>query len=447
MPAMSTPVQSGGPYPLFPAPGDAYDFDGDIVVKHGVDKNWDGKPDWVYRYRRGSILRVDFDLDMDGEFDLRATYAEPAEGASNVRYRLVKIEDDYRLLPAALVSTYPHHNEFYLAGPPPRYEALVDGVWRGSFAIDLPLTMVRRDADAAKVVTRFVCEDGAAVSLTTEVRGGVDEAYHRTLFTNGRVSSYATGAGPERIERKIEYTYGQERRSVTRIDTDGDGELDYESVRKLPNPGEQNHPGMYSRQRLFYDLNVVATRIKIDGAWTDTFTRHNRRYVNGRLTEAYAPNTERVAQRFQYDEAGELLWAESDRDGDGVYDYRLQADGTLQKHVDGRWLDDFAFSRSVGEIEMHYTYRDGRQVRYEGHFPKEGRHVVFESPEPGVHIVKESSVFSPSLVWYYHAPEPDGAVDSLLRSAYDMDADDKPDVFVDYRSLTISTNKPADWPG
>lgn len=448
MPAMSTPLQYGNPAALLPAPGDAFGFDGDVVVKHEKDMNWDGTPDRVYHYRRGSIQRVDFDLDRDGEFDLRATYGEPAEGASNLQYRLVRIENenDYRFMPSATVATYPNHNEYYLAGPPPRYEALVDGVWRDSFTIDLPLPMVQYDPDAAKGVVRFVCRDGAAVSLTTEVQPGVSEQYHQTLFKNGKVSRYVTGASPERIHQEITYTYGEDSRSVTRMDTDGDDELDYEHTRKLPYAGAIDHHWLNRAPLFYYNPSLISTRIRIDGKWTGTFVDQNRRYVDGRQTEVYAYHTERVVQRFEYDKAGQLLLAESDQDGDGVFDIRINADGSLQKRVDGRWVGDFELNDSMGEIELQYTYRDGRLVRYEGTFPKEGRHTVFKSPEPGVQIVKESGPFRPSHAWYYYAAEPDGT-HPLLRSAYDMDADDKPDVFVDYRSLTITETRPADWPG
>lgn len=450
MPAMSTPLDYGEPPLLLTAPGNAFSFDGDVVVKHEDDMNWDGKPDRVYHYRRGSIQRVDFDLDRDGEFDLRATYGEPAEGASNLQYRLVKIEidNDYRLMPSATVATYPNHNEFYLAGPPPRYEALIDGAWRDSFTIELPLPMVQYDPDAAKGVVSFVCQDGAAVSLTTEAQPGVSEEYQQTLFNNGKVSRYVTGASPERIHQEITYTYGKDSRSVTRTDRDGDGEFDYAYTQTLPHPSATDFQWS-GRARLFYNhQNIISTRIKIDGEWTGTFVDHNARYVDGRLTEVYAHSTQRVVQRFEYDKAGQLLLAERDRDGDGVFDYRSNADGTMQKRVDGRWVGDFELSDSMGEIELQYTYRDGRLVRYEGRFPKEGRHTVFESPEPGVQIVKESTVFRPSHAWFYHAVQPDGAESrSLLRSAHDTDADGKPDVFVDYRSLTISETMPADWPG
>ena len=443
---MSSPLQYGNPLALLPTPGDAFSIDGDVVVKHEVDKNWDGTPDWVYHYRRRSIQRVDFDLDLNGQFDLRATYEAPAKGASNVRYQLIKIKNDYRLMPSATVATYPNHNEFYLAGPP-RYEALVDGVWRDSFTIELPLPVVRYEADAAHGVVSFVCKDGAAVSLTTEAQPGVRAQYHQTLFKNGKVSRYVTGASPERIRQEITYTYGEDGRMITRMDTDGDGKLDYAYVRKLPQPGAPNHPGVYGGRMFFYGLNVVATRIKIDGAWTDTFTDKNRRYVDGRLMQVYAHGTERVVQRFKYDGAGQLLLAESDRDGDGVFDVRINADGSLQKHVDGRWVGDFVISHSMGEIEMMYTYRDGRLVRYEVELGKEGRHTVFESPEPGVQIFKESGFMRPPSVWYDYAVQPDGTAHPLLRSAHDMDADDKPDVFVDYQSLTITKTRPADWPG
>jgi len=449
MPAMSMPLHYGEPPSLLTAPGNAFSFDGDVVVKHEYDMDWDGKPDRVYHYRRGSIQRADFDLDRDGEFDLRATYEKPAKGASNMQYQLVKIGNDYRLMPSATVATYPSHNHFYLAGPPPRYEARIDGAWRDSFTIDLPLPMVQYEQDEAKGVMSFVCRDGAAVSLTTEVQPGVSEEYQQTLFNNGKVSRYVTGASPERIHQKIRYTYGEDSRSVTQSDSDGDGEFDHEYTRQLPDA----YASVQRSQRLtlpplfYYDPGLISTRIKIDGQWTGTFVDQFRRYVDGRLTKVYAHHTERVVQRYAYDKAGQLLLAESDRDGDGVFDYRSNADGTLQKRVHGRWVGDFELSRSMGEIEMGYTYRDGRLVRYEGDFPKEGRHTVFESPEPGVHIVKESGVFRPSLAWYYYAVQPDGAASPLLRSAHDIDADGKPDVFVDYPSLTITETRPADWPG
>jgi hypothetical protein len=447
MPAMSTPLQYGAAA-MLPEPGDAFSFDGDVVVKHEKDMNWDGTPDRVYHYRRGSIQRVDFDLDLDGEFDLRATYEEPAEGASNLQYRLVKIENekDYRFMPSATVATYPNHNEFYLAGPPPRYEALIDGAWRESFTIDLPVPVVQYDPDAAKGVMSFVCQDGAAVSLTTEAQPDVSEEYQQTLFKNGKVSRYVTGTSPERIHQEITYTYGEDSRSVTRTDRDGDGAFDYTYTQKLPHPGAIGlHE--FSRARLFYNhRNIITTRIKIDGQWTGTFVDNNVRYVDGRMTEVYARGTQRVVQRYEYDKQGQLHWAERDRDGDGEFDYRSNADGTMQKLVNGRWVGDFEINESMAGTEMQYTYRDGRLVRYEGRFPKERRHTVFESPEPGVHIVKESGVFRPSLDWYYYAVEADGAESqTLLRSAHDIDADDKPDVFVDYQTLTITNTKPADW--
>jgi len=34
----------------------------------------------------------------------------------------------------------------------------------------------------------------------------------------------------------------------------------------------------------------------------------------------------------------------------------------------------------------------------------------------------------------------------LLQEARDLDADGKPDLFVDYEALTITKNKPASWP-
>lgn len=450
MPAMSTPLHYGDPPSLFTvpltAPGNAFSFDGDVVVKQEVDMNWDGKPDRVYHFGRDSIQRVDFDLDQDGEFDLRATYEEPAEGASNLKYQLIKIENDYRLMPSATVATYPNHNEFYLAGPPPRYEALVDGVWRDSFTIDLPLPVVRYEEDAAQGVVRFVCKEGAAVSLTTEVQPGVSAQYQQTLFKNGKVSRYVTGASPERIDQEITYTYGEDSRSVTRMDTNGDDELDVEYTRKLPYAGAIDHHWHNRVPLFYYNPNLISARIRIDGKWTGTFVDQNRRYVDGRQTEVYAYQTERVLQRFEYDKAGQLLLAESDRDGDGEFDVRINAGGTLQKRVDGRWAGDFELNDSMGEIEMAYTYRDGRLVRYEVELGKEGRHTVFEFPEPGVQIVKESGFMRPPSVWYNYAVQPDGAAHPLLRSAHDTDADGKPDVFVDYESLTITKTKPKAWP-
>jgi len=416
-------------------------FDGVVAVKQSLDTNYDGTIDCVYHFRRHSIERVEWDTDYDGEFDLRVAYAEPADGVTNVKYQLHRVENEYRLVPRSIAPAYPTHASEggFFAGPTPRYEARVDGEWRDSFTRELPVSEWNSAQFTDQRVMTFVCKDGSAVSLTTAADPEINRLYLQTLYENGKPATYITGPAPDQPTRTIRYTYGDDPRIITRIDRDQDGELDYEISRALSAFGVPDDGAYY---------NWVA-RIKRDGEWTGTFVDRNRRYVDGRLIDVLWPDREQVIEHRDYDEDGRLIWAYSDSDYDGEFDIRRGPDGTTHQRVDGAWVGDFKLERDgVEGAVLRYTYRDGRLIHSDESNPKEGWHTITEYPEPGVQIVRTTGVgtFEPDITWNYYDPERRRSSRPTLRSAYDLDRDGTPDLFLDFHALTINETRPADWP-
>jgi hypothetical protein len=417
-------------------------FDGVVVVKQSLDTNYDGTIDCVYHFRRHSIERVEWDTDYDGEFDLRVAYAEPADGVTNVKYQLHRVENEYRLVPRSIAPAYPTHASEggFFAGPTPRYEARVDGEWRDSFTRELPVSEWNSAQFTDQRVMTFVCEDGSAVSLTTAAAPETNRLYQQTLYENGKPARVVVGPAPDQPTRTIRYTHGDDLRIITRIDRDQDGELDYEISRVFAASGMPDDGTYYN----------WAARIKRDGEWTGTFVDDNRRYVDGRLIDVVWPDREQAIEHRDYDEDGRLIWAYSDSDYDGEFDLRRGPDGTTHQRVDGAWVGDFTLEREGMEnSRSRYTYRDGRLIHAGGHEAKTLRRWDIEYPKPGVQIVRTAGVGirSFSKVWNYYEPQRQHSSRPNLRSAYDLNSDGKPDLFVDFRDLTISETRPADWPG
>lgn len=420
-----------------------YAFDGVVAIKRESDRNADGKPDRIDYFRRHSIQRIEWDLDFDGEFDLRATYAQPADGVPNLKYQLRQFENGYRLVPSTTTAAYPMHGGVYYADPPPYYEARRDDKWSDSFTLDLSTEhrWHHINGGPSRGVMTFVCEDGAAVSLTTEADPRIGAKYYKTLFNNGKVISTVMGESPDQLTNKTGYTYGEAARITTQTDRDADGDLDYETTQ----PWANNHTHHAFQPYLAYQTTV---RMKIDGEWTGTFIDRGRRYVDGRLIEAYAYRTEEVVQRREYDEHGQLIWAYTDTTGDRKFDLRRKTDGTTHQLVDGEWVGDLVTEFSGAESRSISTYRDGQLVANDARNGKEGWHTVVQYPRPGVEIISSSSWAGASertQVWNDYATQPRNASYPLLRSAHDFDGDGKPDVFVVYQALTIDETRPEGW--
>ncbi|MFN3166096.1 MAG: hypothetical protein ACE37H_03425 [Phycisphaeraceae bacterium] len=434
-------VGAGGPFVGLDLGASRTTFDGVVAVKRELDTNYDGAIDCVYHFRRHAIERAEWDLDHDGVFDLRATYAEPADDETNLQYWVYRVENEYRLVPNSSASAYPAHEHgggFY-AGPAPRYEARIDGVWRDSFTLELPRTEWSSEQHAAQGVMTLVCDDGSAVSLTTAADPGANRLYQQTLYEDGKPANYLVGPAPDQPTRTIRYIYGDDPRIITRIDRDNDGELDYEISRAYAAFGVPDHETYYS----------WVARIMRDGEWTGTFVDRNRRHVDGRLIDVLWPEKEQVIEHRDYDDDGRLLWAYSDSDFDGEFDLRRGPDGTTHQRVDGAWVGDFKLEREGIENAMsRYTYRGGRLIHYQGESRKEATRWVIEYPEPGVLIVRTTGMGIPSFskVWNYYEPERRGSAQKLVRSAFDLDSDATPDLFVDFHALTISETRPDGWP-
>lgn len=418
---------------LLPPQAD-HTFDGNVAVKTIYDGYGDGKPDRIYHFSRHYIERAEWDTDLDGTIDLRATYQKPAKGESNLIYEFVGAFDgQYRLIPRAVVMEYPSHQYFSIYGDPaPHYEAHVDEKWTSSFAIELPPLVdqpVHGDTTDGKM--EFVCKEGAAVSLTTRAEAGGE--YRQTIYKQGKVVRSVKGASPERISEKIKFLYGEEPRSITLTDRDGDGEFDYEITSILP------------------PLNHMTIRKKNEGGWTGTFIEENVRYVDGLLTEVFAHGTKDVVERREYDKEGKMVWAYNDSNYDGEFDRRRKPDGTTHKRINGKWVGDFTEQTSGPSTRGSMTYRDGRLVGSEHTNYKEQRQDSTQYPEPGVEISSSSGhgligQIGVTIWKYYKATEMHPFRNRLLRTAHDMNADGKPELFVDYQALTISKTRPADWP-
>lgn len=433
--------------PVLVNPLSAHTFEGNVAVKTAHDRNEDGKPDRIYHFGRHYIERIEWDTDLDGTMDLRATYQKPAKGESNLIYHLSRTPDgEYGFAPSAVVMEYPTHQHFdpIYSAPEPHYEALVDEKWTSSFAIELPSPNVFQPAHGNKVVTsnKFVCKEGSAVSLTTQTSPKSEGEYRQTLFKDGKVIRSVKGGSPESISEEIEFLYDQEPRTVTRTDRDGDGEFDYEVTKNLLFTEPQPFPG-YSNSAYH-----MTARKKIEGEWTGTFIDENRRYVNGLLTEVFAYNTKDVVERREYDDKGKLVWVYNDSNFDGEFDKRQKPDGTTHKRIDGKWVGDFSEDAAGPSQRGSITYRGGRLVGRENTNYKEGKKSSTQYPKPGVVISSTSGQFMNTgrVRKVYKTPILHPYRNQLLREEMDTDSDGEPELFVDFQALTISKIRPADWP-
>jgi len=302
----------------------AHVFEGDVPVKTRYDMNGDGKIDEVYVYRKHSIERIEWDRDKDGTFDFRAIYEEPADGQRNLRYRLKQIKGEFRFIPAITAAQWPAHGNSTYAGPSPRYETLVDGVWSGDFTTELKHMAIAPACGEVAVVSTFVCRGGKPVRLTTPANKEHGVKFAQTRFEDGRRAKHVSGASPDRIMYEVDFLHDNDVLSVSRSDTDGDGAFDYEVTQRQTSAG-------YS----------LTSRIRKADGWTGTYAQRGMRYVNGLHTETIDPRTGNIHVRYEYDEQGNCLWTYTDQDKNGKLETRLSLDGQAQGLRNGVWIGDF----------------------------------------------------------------------------------------------------------
>ncbi len=403
-----------------------YEFEGDVVKKAALDTNRDGKHDrWDHYDKKGRLARVELDTDHDGKGDFRSVIDEKSgpRPTGPRLLQLMKVKGRYRFVPAEI---FRFRNYQVIPG---RAEKLVKGKWTGTFTYRTGVCVGASPITSAKeyagVTVNYV--DGLPTRVVVS-RGKYHAIYRETTFKDGLPVRSISGRSKKRITEVRTYRKGIVVREEK--DTNGDGKMDVRIDYSHKTPPHRR------------------TFVLKDGKWTGTYVkkgkphkwqghtfRQERHFRDGVLLkdETIEVKTGKLKRRNSYKD-GHQVFSETDRDLDGVIDFRTRygsggnqytSDTRLLK--DGKWVRDFVLE----DKRARTTYKDGKVVRIEHSLKKDGKYTGWLIVCVGGkewHSGRNGKIET----WQYYSKG------RLVREKRDTDGDGKPDMEIDYDKLTIT---------